>query len=85
MTAQVNLTTYFAKQVIAAALAGCNNIVPGTTWEARQLSGPTFWNSLAKPEKLHAGKIIAAAIDRSLLPLIELPKSGSNHQRYERR
>ncbi len=84
MTVHVNLTTYFAQQVIAAASGGCNNIVPGTIWEARQLCGPTFWNSLAKPERLHAGKIIAAAIDRSLLPLIKLPKSGNNHQRYER-
>jgi len=84
MTRQVNLSAFFAQQIIAAASAGCNTIVPGTIRESRQLCGPTFWNGLAKPEQLHAGQIIAAATARGLLPLIKLPKSGSNHQRYER-
>ena len=84
MTNSINITTHFARQVIAAASNGCNGIVPGTIRESSQLCGPTFWNSLVKPDHLLAGRIIAKAVDRGLLPLIKLRESGSNHQRYER-
>ncbi|MEH6466850.1 MAG: hypothetical protein V7722_04395 [Porticoccus sp.] len=83
MPRQVNLSTTFAQQVIAAAHTGCQHLAPGITWEASKLCGPTFWNGLAKPEQLHAGQIIAAAINHGLLPLINRGRSGSNHQMYE--
>ena len=84
MKKQVNLTTYLAQQVIAAAFTGCNTIVPGTIRESRQLCGSTFWNGLAKPEQILAGQIISAAINAGRLPLFKLEKSPSNHQRYQR-
>ena len=79
----INLTTHFAQQVITAASAGCNTIVSGTLRTARQLCGPDFWDALAKPEHIHAGKIVSAAVNARMLPLVRDESSRSNHQRYQ--
>ena len=84
MTRQVNLSTFCGQQAIAAAYTGCQHLAPGTTWEASQLCGSTFWNGLSTPERISAGQIISAAIDRGWLPLIKRGRSDSNHQMYER-
>jgi hypothetical protein len=80
-----NLSTHFAQQVITAASAGCNTIASGTIRTARQLCGSEFWEDLAKPEQLHAGKIISAAMDALMLPVERYVSSGSNHLRYKLR
>jgi hypothetical protein len=85
MTSTTYLTTHFAQQVITAANAGCNTIVSGTIRTARQLCGPDFWDALSKPEQLHAGKVISAAVDALMLPLERYVSSGSNHLRYKLR
>ena len=77
------LTTHLAQQVITAASEGCNTIVSGTLRTARQLCGPNFWDALTKPEQLHAGKIVSAAVNARMLPLVRDESSGSNHQRYQ--
>lgn len=79
----VNLSTHFAQQVTAAASAGSNTIVSGNMRTARQLCGPAFWGALTKPEQIHAGKIISAAVNAGMLPVVGKGSSSSNHQRYQ--
>ena len=79
----INLSTHYAQQVITAASVGCNTIISGTMRTARQLCGPAFWDALTKPEQIHAGKVISAAVNAGMLPLVKQASSGSNHQRYQ--
>jgi hypothetical protein len=79
----INLSTHYAQQVITAASLGCNTITSGTLQTARQLCGPAFWDALTKPEQIHAGKVISAAVNAGMLPVVRNVSSGSNHQRYQ--
>lgn len=84
MKNNLDLNTYFAQQVIAAATAGCNSIASGTIRTARQLCGSTYWDDLPVPEQIRAGQVISTAINAGMLPLVKLQKSSRNHQRYQR-
>ena len=84
MKQTVDLSTYFAQQVIGAAAIGCNQMQPGTQRKARQLCGRGFWNKLSKPEQIQAGYIISAAVRVGKLPLVRGDRCPSNHRRYER-
>lgn len=80
----INLNTLFAQQVIAAATAGCNTIVRGTSRTASQLCGSTFWDALSVAEQSQAGQVISATVNAGMLPLVRLDRSSRNHQRYQR-
>tara|TARA_R110001592_G_scaffold254940_1_gene518472 strand:- start:4767 stop:5024 length:258 start_codon:yes stop_codon:yes gene_type:complete len=79
----INLSTHFAQQVVTAASTGSNTMASGNLRTARQLCGPDFWDALSKPEQLHAGKIVSAAVNAGMLPVVRNGSSGSNHQRYQ--
>lgn len=84
MTNRTNITTPFAQRVIQEARTGCANLGPGTIREAKKLCDPQYWHSLTAAEQKQAGKVIAEAVKRGLLPLVNRGLSSEFHLLYGR-
>jgi hypothetical protein len=83
MTNTTNITTFFSQQVIQEAQTGCANLDPGTIREAKNLCSSHFWHQLTAAEQKLAGKVIAEAVKRGLLPLVHRGLSSEFHLLYE--
>ena len=70
MKQNIELSTYFAQQVLNAAAAGCDQVHPGTHKKAKQLCGRQFWEELSRPEQIQAGHIISAFVSYGYRPPI---------------
>ncbi len=82
MTIQVNLTTYFAQQVIQAAGSQIPHLHPGATFISEHVLGSAYWNSLSPSRRKLAGKVLAEAVKRGLLPLIKGEPRSDNRRTY---
>ena len=82
MTIQVNLTTYFAQQVIQAAGSQIPHLHPGATFISEHVLGSAYWSSLSPSRRKQAGKVLAEAVKRGLLPLIKGEPRSDNRRTY---
>ncbi len=82
MTVQVNLTTTFAQHVIQAAGSQVPHLQPSVVYISEQVLGPTYWGTLSTSQRKQAGKVLAEAVKRGLLPLIRGEPRSDNHRTY---
>jgi hypothetical protein len=82
MSIRVNLNTHFARQVIEAAAAGCIDLQAGQNCDVEHICGPDLWDALTASEHKQAGKVISAAVQEGLLPLVKSGLTSEFHQLY---
>jgi len=82
MNTNTDLTTHFAQQVIQAAGSQIPNLQPGVIYITEQILGPVYWDTLSTTPRKQAGKVLAEAVRRGLLPLTMGEPRSDNHRTY---
>jgi hypothetical protein len=70
------------KIVWPATLAGLHTMPHDRACTARQICGPTVWNSLTNGEQKYAGRVLRAIVALGYIPLQHARESSQHHLRY---
>ena len=84
MTANIDLNTSFAQQVLQAAGSQIPHLQPGVIYITEQILGPAYWNTLPSGKRKSAGIVVKAAMESGLIPLtLCSPPRSDNKKEYQ--